>query len=218
MKTICLIAALLWSSAISAQHDIGLDLGISRIYSSQMGSAIEYKFLPSGNFGAYYRFKPEESRSNLYVELMISQIEGNSYSEGIVTDADFNVIGESTFNTYYHITSISLPVYYGLQFKKIGFLLGAEISLPIYSAYNSRSEIPYNGSVETYTEQGSPLYIDVVHFNGRFGFEWLISDKLLLRATYSHGLNVITRQNGLPWRTQQISLGLRYSLMKKQSD
>lgn len=36
--------------------------------------------------------------------------------------------------------------------------------------------------------------------------------------SYSHGINIITKQDGLLWKTQQISIGLRYSLMKKQKE
>lgn len=220
MKTVFLLIVLIWSFAISAQHDLGLgiDLGASRIYSPEKHKGIEYKFFPSANLGAYYRFKPEESKSNFCVELMISQIEGKLYSENDVIDMNFNVVGKKISYTYYHITNVSLPVYYGLQFQKIGLLFGAEIALPIYSAYNSRSESSYNDVNETTIYKGSPLYIDAFNFNGRFGFEWLATNKLLLKMSYSHGINIITKQDGLLWKTQQISIGLRYSLMKKQKE
>lgn len=218
MKTALLTITIFASLTVSSQHDIGLglDVGTSRLYSTQSsGGGIEYNLFPSGNIGAYYRFKPESSKSNFLVELLISQIEGKLYSENDVIDQSFNIIGKETSDTYYHITSISLPVYYGLQFNKLGLLFGAEMAIPIYSGYNLTRNISYYDVNETTKQSDSPLNIDRVNFYGRIGFEWLITEKVLLRASYSHGLNIITRENGLPWKTHQASLGIRYRLMNK---
>ena len=218
MKKVILTITLFASVTVSAQNDvgIGLDIGASRLYSTQSSvGGIEYNFFPSGNLGAYYRFKPENSKSNFLLELMISQIEGKMYSENDVIDQSSNVIGKETFDTYYHITSLSLPVYYGLQFNKVGLLFGAEMAMPIYSGYNLRRNISYYAVNEITKQNDSPLYIDRVNFYARIGFEWLISENVLIRASYNHGLNIITRENGLPWKTHQASLGIRYNLINK---
>lgn len=215
MKTVCITFLLLVNTAVSAQYGIGLDLGASKLYSTDPSSGIKYNFLPSGNIGVYYRFKPENNKNNFLVELMISQIEGKLNSEMNVTDQNFNVIGKYTGVTYYHITSISIPLYYGITFTKVGWLLGAEFALPIYSGYNLRTNMTYYDINETTKESGSPLYIDPINFYGRIGFEYIVSNKLSLRIIYSHGINTITKKNGSPWKTLQASFGLRYSLKKE---
>lgn len=217
MKIILFTIVLFTHLIITAQHEIGLglDLGVSRLYSTYKGGGGTYSFMPSGNLGSYYRYKKENLRSNFLIELMISQIEGKWYSENNVIDLNSNIIGKETFVTNYHITSISLPVYYGLQFNKVGLLFGAEMAMPIYSGYNLTRTLKYYDVNEITKESGPPLYIDRVNFYGRIGFEWLITDKVLLRATYSHGLNLITRKNGSEWKTHQGSIGIRYILMKK---
>ena len=98
MKTVLLAFILQLSWIVSAQHDIGIgiDLGVSKLYSTQSDVGVKYNFSPSGNIGAYYRFKPENSKNNFLIELMISQIEGKLYSDNDITDANFNVIGKQT--------------------------------------------------------------------------------------------------------------------------
>lgn len=217
MKTLLSTITLFICLTGSAQHDLGLglDLGASRLYSTESsGGWTEYNFFLSGNLGAYYRFKPENSKSNFLAELMISQIEGHFHSENDITDVNFDVVGRETKDTYYHITSISLPAYYGLQFNKVGLLFGAEIAIPVYSGYSLTRNMQYYDVNETTKYIGSPLYIDRANFYGRIGFEWLLTEKILLRATYSHGLNIITRENGAPWKTLQASVGIRYSLRR----
>lgn len=218
MKNFLLLITLIYGKTTFAQHQagIGLDLGVSRLYWFNSGEAADgsrWTFMPSGNVGGWYRFRPENSRSSLQLELMISQIEGNVHTEIPVTDSGQNVIGKRTTDTYFHITSVSFPVMYGLHFNRVGILFGAEISAPIFSGYSSRINTVYSGVDETGRTSGSPLYIDRFNFNGRVGFEWGFGKKLSVRASYSHGLNIITRENGIEWKTQQVSIGLRYALM-----
>lgn len=208
------------NSTASGQHQLGIKAGagLSRITNSLNMENLSTQFVPSGQGGFYYK-RTLGNGSSLGMELLFSQIEGKETWEG--WELLFN--SDERFEMVYvknrlsrHISLLSLPVYYGINIKKLTIHAGVQSSYAI--AYSS----PYTS---TGIRQGQPYrrktisdnsVIDKFDFGPRAGIIYPLNDKLSVEATYYYGFNNILK-DGSPadkLKVQQMTVGVRYALWR----
>lgn len=135
------------------------------------------------------------------------------------TDNSGNPTGEfGTTNLDYHISYLSIPIYYGLKIKNLTINLGIQTSFALASRGHWISKMPYNGAVLTF-EDASELNIDSYDFGPKAGISYNINKHFSAEASYYYGVSNIlspTAPSEWKWKIQQITIGLRYKLFSTE--
>ena len=190
-------------------------------------------FRPSGQAGLYYN-RSIRTHEVFGVELLFSQIEGKDKTIDTVGNAiDPNggtVRLTSVYTTSKHISYLTLPIYYGITFKKFTFAVGAQVSARLIGKAEQTMQSNYDFEAANLLTPKSAnystnrLHIKDMDFGETIRIIYNVTGKFGIEANYYYGLNnIYPRKSQTVWRTQQITLGLRYRIlqhcsMKKDSD
>lgn len=198
------------------QYELGLKVsgGFSRITNNinSPGTKQTLYFSPSGQGGFFYSFNLG-SKSILNVELLFTQMQGREKLEIPYLDQYGNPTDPYvTVQICRHISYISLPIYYGIKFKKISLNLGIQTSLVIISSGRERGP--------SWDNKYDELNIDPYDFGPRAGIIFHAFKRVSIEGNYYYGINNILNENvTFPewfWRTQQINVGVRYSFILRE--
>ena len=210
---------------VFGQYEIGLKLnfGLSRISKeSNIGdptnAILNIKSALSGQGGIFYNLHLGD---NLVFgsELLFIQIEGRDRLELDYTDVSLENIGHSTSDLYEHISYFGLPIYCGLTIKNMTLTAGFQLSY----AFASSGRETYNSSIDGVIYSGEKvidnLPIDKFDFGPKIGLVYNLNDKFAIEGIYYYGINNILRnqddRNPFSHKIQQATIGLRYTLFKK---
>ena len=206
------------------QNEFGIkcNLGISKLTEKfDLGGPIGYKFLvmPSGHCGLYYNCHTGKS-SIIGTELLFIQIEGKEkYKLPVQYNSDTNQRGFANGNVWRHISYLGLPVYYGFKIKKINLNAGFQVNFVLKSSGRSKGNAPNDhGGVVRWDNHSNKLYIDNYDYGVRGGINYNHSDKFAFEGTYYYSLNNILsdNNNGVKWKIQQLTIGLRYKFLQQK--
>lgn len=177
---------------------------------------------PSGLFGLSYTYKIK-TRFNIGGELLLSQIEGKEKLETPATDIYGNPTGDLiTDEINKHISYLSIPVFFGISFKKLNVNLGFQTSFMLANNGREKGQVTTNGTTTTWDKTGK-LNIDSYDYGARIGLGYEISNRIGVEANYYYGLNNIISNTvtipNLKWTIQQVVLGVRYNffIYKKET-
>lgn len=235
--TCFLFLLIVFHLATFAQQQMGVKVsgGISRIY-GQLESrnypppTMTTSFSPSFQAGIYYQL-PMGKRASIGTELLFSQVAGGQtyiWDQNIDNlDMDVRLYGSHILNE--HISYLSLPVYYGITFKRITFNAGFQVSYALSGS--GRSDLDYvqiltAENEEPLTRLGGThrelddLDIKAFDFGPRVGGILRLTSRLSLEGMFYYGLNNINQLESSeePLKIQQMTLGIRYSLWTNKSD
>jgi opacity protein-like surface antigen len=225
MKRLELIFIFLLSQlVVPAQQDFGVKLngGISKVEANRnLTNPTKLGFAPSGHGGLFYNLHLGK-RSSIGLELLFMQIEGKEHMKIIYTDRFGVPTGEyGTDDLNYHISYLSLPIYYGFKVKKFTFNIGAQAGIVLANNAREKTRVSYNGEPLSLENEGR-MNIDVYDFGARAGIIYNLYKKFSVEAVYYYGINNIlakTAPAGWNWTVQQLTLGVRYKIftIKKTS-
>lgn len=193
---------------------VKFDLGMSKISNQKWDpKQTSVYFMPSGNIGIYNRLSVS-NKSSIVAELLLSQIEGKEIQQmpNAILDQNGNVIGVSYTPMYLRkwITYISLPIYYGFSIKKLTLCMGAQVSCAV-SNFSKASIDGSNKQINWYSRR---LNISNFDYGLKFEVNYSIFKRIDLHANYYFGVKNIYNQNNLEWKIQQVTLGIKYRLIK----
>lgn len=218
-KHLIIIILLSINLKASGQYNSGLkfNAGLSRIakefnkLNESLNPAVQ--FAPSGQVGIFHNLSLN-SNSILGLELLLVQIGGKDKQDIYIIDFNGTNIGQGTSNTYFHISYLTLPVYYGLKLNKLTLNFGFQGSVLLGSNGRSKGQIHYTQQIVTWDNKSKGLNIDKFDFGPRAGVIFNLTDKLAVEGIYYHGINNILANNISmeTWRIRQIIVGLRYNL------
>lgn len=149
-------------------------------------------------------------------ELLFLQMEGKKKFDGVLSDMYGNKTGTFISTTFWNISYIALPVYYGFRIKKFNINLGGQASVMVASSYNHKSHIKMDNGETDDIRTGDDLNnIDRFDFGPRAGLFFDLSEKFALEANYYFGLNdIISGNHVISRRNQQLTVGLRYKFLR----
>jgi len=215
------------------QFGIKVSGGISRIYGSLESpypspSTSSTSFSPSAQAGIYYN-RTTGKNTSLGAELVFSQVQGEQmvywdnnkylvapYIEGYRSDI-----------TYEHISYLSLPVYFGVTYKRLTINGGFQISYVLSSSGSNESSNNYillteEGNRITREEDGinrelDNLDIKAFDFGPRAGIVYRLTNRLSMEGMFYYGLNNINQLKSTEeaLKIQQMTVGIRYALWNK---
>lgn len=199
--------------------------GISRIY-GQLESqnypqpTMTTSFSPSFQAGIYYSL-PTGKRSSIGAEILYSTVQGEQTFEWDYKNTYLEYSGSHI--TSEHISWLSLPLYYGVTFKRITFNAGIQVSYALSSS--GRSELDYVQIITAENEDPfkrsggahrelDELDIKSFDFGPRVGGLIRITDRLSLEGMFYYGLNNINqlKSSEEALKIQQMTVGVRYAL------
>jgi hypothetical protein len=205
----------------------GLSMITDKIYDPNIETHTNY-FKPSGQVGFFYNL-PVRAHEVFGIELLFTQIESK---EKIVDTLGYayNLNGStspinSTYTISKHISYLSLPVHYGINVKKITFNVGMQFSARLLSKAQYIEQDSYTNNASGYgfvltpsttTYNYKRLPIKDVDFGETVGIIYHFTNKFAIEGNYYYGFNNIYPSEhikGIIWKTQQITLGLRYSFL-----
>lgn len=183
-------------------------------------------FRPSGQAGFFYNL-PIRTHEIFGMELLFSQIEGKDKTidtAGNVVDSNGNTVRlMSTYTTSKHISYLTLPIYYGINFKKFTFAIGAQVSARLISKAEQTMQSNYDFNAAYLLTPNSTYYktnrlhIKDADFGETVRVICHLTGKFSLEANYYYGLNnIFPRKSQTVWRTQQITLGVRFKFYAAQ--
>jgi hypothetical protein len=237
-----IILFLIFNAAIIAQPSFGLKIngGVSlitdKIYDPNIEAHANY-FKPSGQVGFFYSL-PVRAHEVFGLELLFTQIQSKEQIVDTFGTAYKNYPNGatpllSTATISKHISYLSLPIHYGINVKKFTFNIGIQFSVRLLGSaqetiqnnysYNSNPNNPFIILTPSTTNYNfKRLHIRDVDFGETVGIIYHLTNKLAIEGNYYYGLNNIYPNSRLTtqWKTQQITLGLRYAflnLKKKES-
>ncbi len=210
-----------------SQHSLGVKAagGLSKVTTLRPLTNTESKFIfaPSGQAGLFYKFNFGRS-SSVGAELLFSQIEGRENMKSYYSDLMGNLTAEYfTTKLDYHLSCLSLPVYYGFTYREFTIHLGGQVSYVLKSRGHWITEACVNNETIQFEDEGE-LNLDGYDFGPRAGLMFNLSKQFAIEASYYYGLNNILANptpEGWDWKVQQMMLGLRYKLWraeKKEKD
>ena len=134
--------------------------------------------------------------------------------------ADFN-IPSITLNVYYkNITYLSLPISFGLQFKRLSINAGTEVSAALTAKGRQIHRTNYYGADTTFRNTDK-LEIDRIMIGPEIDIQFKLTNKLSLEGTYYYGItNLLSSpsKSDWKWKAQQAVIGIRYTLRTTQND
>ena len=212
------------------QHDFGFKLsgGLSYLSTKVTGIIVDpsisppppktaqtFFYMPSGQVGLFYNFHFNK-QSVFGVELLFSQIEGKEHDKTPATDFFGNPTGQFvTGNNFSHISYLSIPLYYGYNYKKISVNVGIQTSFLLHASSQSKFQAPdYNGNIQTFNSSSSELPLKYFDLGLRGGIIYSLTNKFSIEGTYYYGLLNIHEHNysdaGFVYKVQQMTIGIRY--------
>jgi len=207
-------------SILHCQHDFGLKagFGLSKLVAERhLMNPTKFIFTPSWQAGCFYNFNLNKT-SLIGVELLFVQIESTEHAKFIYTDALGNPLGvDGSINTDYHLSYLSVPIYYGLKLKKLAIHLGIQAGLAVTNSAHQKTETPYNGQILR-SETTGKMNIDKYDAGIKGALIYNLSKRFSVEAGYYCGVNNIMSNNAPSewnWKIQQITLGLRYKIFTK---
>jgi hypothetical protein len=236
-KLLALILFLIFNIAVIAQSSFGFKIngGVSNIsdklYDPNIETHTNY-FKPSGQVGFFYNM-PIRTHEVFGIELLFTQIESK---EKIIDTMGYayNLNGStspviSNYTISKHISYLSLPVHYGINVKKFTFNVGMQFSVRLLSSAQEIEQDSYTNNASGYgfvltpsttTYNYKRWIIKDVDFGQTVGIIYHFTNKFAIEGNYYYGFNNIYPDNRrtTEWRTQQLTLGLRYAFltMKKK--
>lgn len=174
--------------------------------------------MPSGQGGLYYNFNLREKFS-LGGELLFTQIEGKQlYQLSTINKNNQPSYQYADFNSWQHISYLGIPVYFGLNLKKMNFNIGFKANFKLIYSGRMKGQIAYNGSSLQTFDKIDKLNIDSYDFGGRIGLTYRLSDKFRIEANYYYSFNNIISDaiasKLWTWKVQQMTVGLHYKLFQ----
>ncbi|HET6557046.1 MAG TPA: outer membrane beta-barrel protein [Prolixibacteraceae bacterium] len=229
----CLLAIFMAfsSNAFGQQFGVTARGGISRIYGqlelrNYPQPTMTTSFSPSFQAGMYYNL-PTGKSSSIGAELLYSKVQGEQTFEW-----DYNILDNidgidvryyGSHITSEHISWLSLPVYYGVTFKRFTFNAGFQLSYALSSS--GRSEFDY---VQILTDENEEplkrmggthrelddLDIKAFDFGPRVGGLFRLTNRLSMEGMFYYGLNNINqlKSSEEALKIQQMTVGIRYAL------
>ncbi|MEO8762357.1 MAG: outer membrane beta-barrel protein, partial [Bacteroidia bacterium] len=163
------------------------------------------------------------------VELLFTQIESKeqivdtfgtaykNYPNGAIPLISTNTVSK-------HISYLSLPVHYGINVKKFTFNVGMQFSVRLLSSAKEVIQDSYTNNASGYgfvltpstaTYNYKRLIIKDVDFGETVGILYHLTNKFAIEGNYYYGFNNIypNSRRTTQWKTQQITLGLRYAFL-----
>jgi hypothetical protein len=207
--------------AIYGQHNLGLKLnvGLSRISDSfnPDNATLKVKCAPSGQVGLYYDFQLGD-KLLLGTELLFIHIEGRQRIEMDLIDISGNLVGQSTTDVYDHISYLGLPIYCGIRFNNLKINVGFQVAYVLTSSGREKNKSVLNGNISNWDDKSDNLNIDNLDYGPRLGLIFNLCDRLAIEGVYYYGINNILTQDidmYMSKKIQQVTIGLRYTLRKK---
>ncbi|HET6557045.1 MAG TPA: outer membrane beta-barrel protein [Prolixibacteraceae bacterium] len=220
------------------QHQLGVKVsgGISRIYGALGTDNFSWypnsipttssSFSPSFQAGFYYLL-PTGKNASLGAELLFSKVQG---SQTETWDHYYNneQVSYGTRSIYEDISYLSLPVYFGVTYRRLTINGGFQFSYLLSSSGSVRINSTQTTDINNDNPRGylysgerdlNNLAIKEVDFGPRAGFVYQLTNKLSMEGMFYYGLNNI---NLLPsseaeLKIQQMTLGIRYALGTKET-
>ncbi len=224
---------LIFNVAIIAQSSFGIKIngGVSNIsdklYDSYLEKHTNY-FKPSGQVGFFYNL-PIRTHEIFGVELLFTQIESKEQIVDTFGTAYTNYPNGaipllSTYIISKHISYLSLPVHYGINVKKFTFNVGMQFSVRLLSSAQEVIQDSYTNNASGYgfvlipsttTYNYKRWIIKDVDVGETVGIIYHITNKFAIEGKYYYGFNNIypNSRRTTQWRTQQMTLGLRYAFL-----
>jgi hypothetical protein len=206
-----------------SQHHVGAKLngGISKVYRGGFDSEVYSQTIqlrPSGSLGLYYNFG---FKKNIFgIDILFMQIEGDEKTSATLVGTSGFI--ETTEHIRTHISYLSLPIYYGLKFKKLEFNVGIQTSLTLNSggSREGQSFSSSTGLTTTWDYEINKLKIDSFDFGPKGEIIFTVSSKFAFEGNYYHGVNNILRENSSDreMKVRQISVGIRYKLLDSSTN
>src|SRR6185312_176407 len=230
-KCLTISIFLVFNVVIIAQPSFGFKIngGVSSISDNGYNPSYETHtnyFKPSGQAGFFYNM-PVRTHEIFGIELLFTQIEGKEkigdtvgYSSSYGNTTNLT----STYTISKHISYLSLPVHYGINVKKFTFNIGMQLWVRLLSSAqevvqsnfsNNASGYGFNLNPSTTTYNYKRLSIKDVDFGQTVSIIYHITGKFAIEGNYYYGFNNIYPNNRrtTEWRTQQMTLGLRYAFL-----
>ena len=204
----------------NGQHSVGVKIngGWSKISTKLNSSQLsqEFKFVLSYQAGLYYNFH-FQNKSIIGFELLFSKIAGKEHSEQLVTDQYGNSTGQLITNdNTLHISYLSIPIYYGFNYKKLNFNIGLQTSYTINGSAENKTNTPDgNGGFLNFDSDTNKLPIKNYDFGIRAGLFFDLTKRISLEIAYNYGLTNNYKYSSAKWKIQQFTIGIRYTLLKK---
>ena len=204
--TFILSIVIVFTLNTSGQQQFGIKAsgGISRLYGS-LESYNYYTFATSTSFnpsiqaGIYYHL-PTGKKTSLGAELLYSKVQGGQMA---TWDYYFNNdrVSYGSYTTYEDISYLSLPVYFGVTFKRLTINGGFQFSYVL----SSSGRVKTNSEQTTFVNNDNPralyasnrdhdlnnLNIREVDFGLRAGVVYRLTNKLSMEGMFYYGLNNI---------------------------
>ena len=220
------VIMLINTTIINAQtfnYGLTLNFGISQVTSNfPISGDYKVKFTISGNVGGFFE-KRIGMRSFIGGEILWIQIEGKEVTNNKVLTA---INGQGMLETVGMISDISklhssyfgLPIYYKINFNKIGIKFGFQTMIFLFANSNYEASGKLNGKPFQNKGETNNIKFDLVDFGPKIGTEYELNSKLNLRADFYLGIPDITSKS-FPWerRNRQITLGINYLLTKNKN-
>ena len=165
----------------------------------------------------YYNFNLRHN-SLIGTELLFIQVEGKSHSEVPTTvsvPSGNSQQGTTVVDLWRHISYLGIPIYCGINIKKLKINLGVQTSFALMSSGRTKLQEPDGyGATITTTGTYNKLYIDSYDFGVRVGVIYCFTERFAIEGSYYHGLNNINIVNIPDWylKVRQMTLGARFRL------
>lgn len=215
-------------NAFGQQFGVTARGGISRVYgqlesNNYLSSSTITSFSPSFQAGVYYHL-PTGNKTSLGAELLYSKVQGGQTLKWYNKEVAVESFGKDF--TDESISYISLPVYYGVTFKRLTVNAGVQISYALSSSGNSESNYETREGNENtgYIFRKFSSYYELndlpvrnLDFGPRIGGILHLTNRLSLDGMFYYGLSNINKLKSSeePLKIQQMTVGIRYALWSK---
>lgn len=191
------------------------NIGLSKVTSNlPISGDYKTKFTLSGNLGMFLEKKIGQ-KSSLGIEAIWVQIEGKEITDDIeltgINGQDIEVIGVISDRSTLHSSYVGIPVYYRIEFGKIGIKGGFQSMIFLFASSNYEANGEINGEPYEADSEMKDIEFDRIDIGPKVGVDYRLNGKFRLRVDYYHGLTDITSDE-YPWerRNRQFNLGVSY--------
>lgn len=205
----------------NGQHTISVKLAggwskISTKINSSPSVHQEFKFMPSYQGGLSYNFH-FKNKSIIGAELLFSKIRGKEHYKSPTTDEFGNPTGQLIISDIdRHISYLSIPVYYGLNYKKLTLIIGMQTSFVFSSSDLAKTSAPDgNGNMLYFENKSNKMPIKKFDFGARAGLSFSLTNNIMIESFYYYGLLNIHEGNTQNWKwsIQQLTVGIKYNFI-----
>lgn len=232
LNLICLLAIFIafTVNAFGQQFGVTARGGISRIYgqlesNNYQSSTMTTSFSPSFQAGFFYQL-PTGNKTSLGAELLFSKVQGGQTLKWDNTDVVVESFGTDFIDE--SISYISLPVYYGITFKRLTINGGFQISYTLSSSGSFETNSIWKPIEPVGDNTPRPLFgnwnrdlnnlpVKAFDFGPRIGGLIRLTNRLSLEGMFYYGLSNINqlKSSEEALKVQQMTVGMRYSLWSK---